>query len=212
MFAYRLAAPFPGTAFLTSDPDDARSTLITAEYGTWREAKRLWVLLKWDGSIATPIYFLTIPTVEGIQTGYLIQDNVGHTFIASPIPFPHIAAGIDYDAHIDSDEMRRTQAIILDETGELIEDNRVRLSWSRSRKGNMISFHDSVSITIFPDKREGGYGTVVTLANEKKDFLPRQPTEVKACQYVSDNFYQICANIQRRKNRFVRWSDADDPF
>lgn len=210
MFAYR----FRMTGGFHAGTTDEGLVRLSAN-PDFMEATRLWKQLRWDGKFviaSNALYYLVgpvpIPAMPRFDTAWIMQDTNGITFLGSPVELPHIRAAVDYDCYTDSEELQRTISIILDEHGQDVFA-REMISWSRSRKGNMTAYHNEVSITVFPAK-EGGYKTVLELANGKKSWLPRKKTELEAVKHVTDNFRQICADTNRSNNPFVKWPDADD--
>lgn len=181
------------------------------------EAKRLWKQLRWDGKFvlaSTGMHYLVgpvpIPATPRFVTAWIMQDMSGVTFIGSPVELPHIRNVVDYDCYTDSEEVARAVNMILDEHGNDVYAREL-ISWTRSKRGNMTAYHNEVTITVFPSPM-GGFKTVLSLANEKKTWLPRKATELEAVKYVTDNFRQICADTHRSTNPFVTWTAADDAF
>lgn len=216
MFAYRVRRVYTGLNFLkTPSGYFIGKNILTSSFPTWQEAKKLWRDLGWDGSSQTlhgdaMVNFFTVPGPDGINVGFLIQDNVGQTYIASSVELHALRDSLDFDAHTDSEIVKRAVKTILNEDGEEVF-GREMISWTRSKKGNMTTLHNGVAITVFPDQRDGGYKCVVTLVNERKAWLPRKRTEIEAVRHVTDNFRSICEDIQRAgRNRFAEWPDADD--
>lgn len=157
----------------------------------WREAQRLWRQIGWDSTVAGEAKSFLVPGSSGYLFGFHVIANDQTTFIASPCPMPHVQESLDWDAYTDSEESHRARQMIIEggEEGQV----RVRpnvIKWTRSRKGNLVSFHENATLTVFPDNKDGGFKAVVSFGNLKQ-FTPTKKTEAEAVAYVIEHYEKL---------------------
>lgn len=169
----------------TEFPLDNASTLDVA----WKEAQRLWKQLKWDGTISGEVRAFTIPGVIGYSFGFHVVATDQTTFIASPCPLPHIKDGLDWDAYTDSEESHRARKLIIEGVENQVARPNV-MKWTRSRKGNLVSFYENATLTVFHDNKDGGFKAVMSFGNLKQ-FTPTKKTEAEAVAYVIEHYEKL---------------------
>lgn len=151
----------------------------------------------WDGTWTGVLYQFALPHRPFPLEGYAMQERAGgRWFLGSPVELAYLTGMIDWDAHTDSQELKRTIAMMEGDQSGVERKVRIDRSWRLNDKGTTVSTIEGCNCCVVPVRYHGaGYLGVIFSRSEpsRKVTTPAFPTIQDAQKHLETRFFQLTA-------------------